>query len=591
MSEPFKIDARRVGAKLKLTAMVDGEPVAFQSIPAGSSAARKRAAREWSADARLLNGQPLEAGEIERRIERADILTDPDDEAAPPATECASFVDDDRIVELAWDAESGEPDFIIYDRNSQAVSRVNRVDVAIGSIIPPAAAKGVCTPGAPIPGNVYLPTACDEAGTDEDQLRAELLEFIDSYVELPTGLNRVAVEYVLLTWVFDAFDELPYLSFRTPDMGRGKSRALETIGSVCYRPIFCGGGSTAAATLRLVHQYGGSLVCDEMDQRDTELASEVNKIFLQGFQSGRPLVRCSGEDNEPTPFRCFGPKLFALRKGFADDALESRMISITMTQRTRKDIPINLPRRRFDDESRALRNKLLAWRCCNLAKVAISPALADPTLEDRFNQIGLPLLSLARTDEDRRLIRAALAGQQDDIAQSRSESWQGEVFGAILRLYLVGDIVRPSAVAHEVNRRRSEADGIDIGKLRFILTREKAGSIIRRDLAIPHDEQRRDADGVRYKLTEDRSRQLRLRFGHPLPEPTQPTQPTQPTSEPAQPTQPTSENRIGAIENAVNVSRVSRVGFPGRTQENENEPTQPTQPVWDFDRMEWIVPQ
>lgn len=195
------------------------------------------------------------------------------------------------------------------------------------------------------PGSVFVPTGFDVSGLDEDQLRSDIADFINRYVELPENMVEIAVNYVLLSWVFDKFDELPYLAFRSAHAGRGKSRALEIVGSLCYRPIVYGGGSTAAATIRLLNLFGGTLIADEFDQRNnSDLAAELTKIINQGFQENRPLLRCEGDKNTPKPCHVYGPKAFALRKGFADDASETRRISIRMTQRSRDDIPLSLPR-------------------------------------------------------------------------------------------------------------------------------------------------------------------------------------------------------------------------------------------------------
>lgn len=60
---------------------------------------------------------------------------------------------------------------------------------------------------------------------------------------LKAARGAIAAHYVLLTWVYDAFSDLAYLRFRG-DFGTGKTRALLTIGSLCYKPFFASGAST-----------------------------------------------------------------------------------------------------------------------------------------------------------------------------------------------------------------------------------------------------------------------------------------------------------------------------------------------------------
>lgn len=313
--------------------------------------------------------------------------------------------------------------------------------------------------------------------------------------------------------LWSPFDEVPYVAFRTPDIGKGKSRALGIVGALCYRPILCGGGSTAAAILRLLDSLQGTLVVDEFDHnRNSELASAVAQILNQGFQRGRPIVKCVGDDNKPRPFRCFGPKLFALRRGFADDATESRTLSIRMKGRTRRDTPLNLPRAESEREALALRNKLLAWRFTNFGKVKLNPRLADPTLEDRLNQIGLPLLSVAEGQSVRAIVLKALRDTQARITSDRLDTLAGEVWQVILELGLAkpGEVIRPGKVAERLNERRGYHPGSTHSKGPK-LTEEKIAWVFKRDLELTPDG--RDASGSRYRLTRERCLELQRCFG------------------------------------------------------------------------------
>lgn len=326
----------------------------------------------------------------------------------------------------------------------------------------------------------------------------------------------------MMSWLYDLFDELPYLAFRTADFGRGKSRALETIGSLCYRPMFCGGGSTAAATLRLIDIFRGTLLADEFDQQQqTELAGELNRIVNQGFQKNRPIIKCDGDNNQPKPFKCFGPKIFALRKRFGDVASESRMISITMKRRTRKDIPINLPREEFSHEAEQIRNDLLLWRFKNYGDLELIP-IDDTRLEDRFRQIGAPLASISKSADTRSLIITALLKQQGDVAIDSGDSWAGEVFHVIVDLFRPGDTLYPGDIAADINRRRAIDEGVEVDKLRNKITAKGVGKAIRLELELPRHG--RDSRGVKYKLDPNRLNDLTRRFGEQSQERTQSTQ-------------------------------------------------------------------
>ncbi len=520
---PFEIKARHTGRDVVMFIVsVDGKELASERYTIGNGDRRRKVAERWSNDDRLRGNMPVKASDVAKELEALELrIKDNLDEVREAdsqektAVERAGHVDESIIVELAWNWQLGAVDFIIFDRVTKGLRRSEQVDTTVGTISPPSIRQGVVTPGSTVPGMVFIPTECDEGGSDENSLRADVTEFIERYVEFPVRASVIATDYVFLSWIHDAFDELPYLSFRTSDAGRGKSRALETVGALCYRPIFCGGGSTAAATLRLLDVFGGTLVADEFDQKHTELAAELTRILNQGFQRNRPLIRCDGEANAPRAFYCFGPKLFALRRGLGDDATETRTLSIRMTQRTREDIPINLPRRQFDTEALALRNRLLGWRFANLGRIAIDPAMVDPRLEDRYNQIGLPLLAVSRTDEARERTIEALIAQQGSVAADRADSLAGEVFEAALATAQPGELVRPGDVAKEVNRRRAATEAVEVDKLRKPINAWKVGRLLASELELPREP--RDEGGARYRLDRSRLEQLARRFAVDLP--------------------------------------------------------------------------
>lgn len=206
-----------------------------------------------------------------------------------------------------------------------------------------------------------------------------------------------------------------------------------------------------------------------------------------------------------------------MRKTFGDDACESRTIIIHMQQRTRDDIPLNLPRDRFETEALALRNRLLAWRFANLGRFRVDPALADPELEDRSNQIALPLLTVARNAENRQRIVAALRQQQRAISADRADALPGEIFIVLCQLFAVGEIVHPGEVADELNRRRAEAAGVEVGQLgRQRVSSHRVGRILKSELELPRDRQERDSRGSRYRLEPRRMAELSQRLGGTL---------------------------------------------------------------------------
>ncbi len=503
--------------QVEFRAIRDGECIDVVTYGIGNAKRRSDTATAWAANEALRNGRPLSASEVSAALAATeaqasdDLAEDASDPKEKP-TEAASYVDEHLIVELAWNDRKGGVDFVVSDRATHTVSRAERVETGIGAIVPPECCSGIVTPGDPIGGTVFVPTQHDETGEDESTLREDIAAFINTYATLPGDATRLAVEYVLLTWVFDTFDECPYLALRTADIGRGKSRALESIGKLCRLPTMLSGGSTPNAVLRLLDVFGGTLLSDEADQRDSELASELNRILNAGFQRGRPLVKCDGDDNQPRAFRTYSPKIFALRKTFRDDATESRMISVWMTQRRAPGVRLSLPRRKFDKGALAIRNRCLAYRFRNLGRVEIDESHADPRLEDRGNQLGLPLLAIAGTEEARAVVVDALLQQQRRIASDRADSMAGEAFVSVLAVVDEAGVVRPNAVSADMNKRRAAAAGVEVDHLgKRAVNPWMVGRIIKGELELP--KLKADRNGAKYELRDHRRAELVARLG------------------------------------------------------------------------------
>jgi hypothetical protein len=251
---------------------------------------------------------------------------------------------------------------------------------------------------------VLLPSQPEEY-ISEENLVGEIQAFVHRYVDVSPLFEKIASYYVLLSWVYDDFNELPYLRLRG-DAGSGKTRFLLTVGSLCYKPIFASGASTVSPIFRILDAFRGTLIVDEGDFRLSDERAEIVKILNNGNAKGFPVLRseASGRGEfSPRAYDVFGPKLVATRGFFEDRALESRFLTEEMGQyHLRDDIPINLPSS-HKKEALHLRNKLLLFRFRNLHKQQARESLVDRSIEPRLNQIFVPLLSIienARARED-----------------------------------------------------------------------------------------------------------------------------------------------------------------------------------------------
>lgn len=245
-------------------------------------------------------------------------------------------------------------------------------------------------------GVVQFPSACGAYRT-ESELVSSIQQFIHRYADLSEGFEEAAAYYVLLTWVFDAFNELPYLRLKG-DFGSGKTRCLQTIGSLCYKPMFASGASTVSPLFRIIDAFRGTLVMDESDFRFSDERTEIVKILNNGNAKGFPVLRSEatpGKEFNPKAFDVFGPKIIATRRSFDDRALESRCITEEMTALPpRPEIPLSIPEA-FHDEAEDLKRQLLSYRFRWRLRLGNVVPERDLHLEPRVAQVFAPLMAVA----------------------------------------------------------------------------------------------------------------------------------------------------------------------------------------------------
>jgi hypothetical protein len=307
---------------------------------------------------------------------------------------------------------------------------------------------------------VLLPERPEPYGTTK-ALLAEIESYLYRYVDLSPAFFRIASSYILLSWVYDAFNELPYLRLRG-DYGSGKTRALLILGSICYKPFFASGASTVSPIFHTLNTFQGTLIFDEADFRFSDEKAEIIKIFNNGNVRGFPVLRTAITQNRefnPRAFLVYGPKIVGMRRSFEDQALESRFITEEMGQRTlRSDIPINLPEEQ-KEEATTLRNKLLMYRFQTWEHVKINKELVNPNLSPRLNQILVPLLSIIEDDAIKQDICDAVEGLEHDLREEKSSTPEGELLAILAEL--MEDTARTSITLAEVTTLFTARHGVD----------------------------------------------------------------------------------------------------------------------------------
>ena len=333
---------------------------------------------------------------------------------------------DGMLVELVYDPDKIETALAVRWPDGR-VSVEQSVNLSTGEhLVPYSAANNLIASGC-----VKLPSDVGEFG-DVGDVVEDIQGFLRRYVALSPVFEEIAAYYVLLSWVYDAFNELPYLRFRG-DYGTGKTRMLLAVGSLCYKPFFASGASTVSPIFHILDAFGGTLILDEADFRFSDATSELTKILNNGNARGMPVLRTMTNRHRelnPQAFKVYGPKLVGMREGFADKALESRFL----TENTGRPMPEGIPIHTPDSlalEATQLRNRLLAWRFHARSIVGPDSARLIQGVEPRINQTALALLSLIEDLDVRRRIEAELIGVDAERKDDRSTTLEAAMVSAL----------------------------------------------------------------------------------------------------------------------------------------------------------------
>ena len=244
-------------------------------------------------------------------------------------------------------------------------------------------------------GFILFPSGVADFQSNE-ALYYEIRAFLDRYVKLTDKFLSVVAVYVMMSWLYDKFQNIPYL--RAIGLhGTGKSRLLSVAGHICYKAVLAGGSTSTAAMFRTLDLFKRTLVFDEADLGEKE-SVEMRQVLRQGYSAGAPVSRMDKGTNGKMyiqTFHVFGPKIIASQTDFKDPALESRCLTEHMYPTEGRDRPIELSKQ-FYDESLSLRNKLLMFRFKNHGLVVADEEALSGIKMPRLKQTGLAVVSVAK---------------------------------------------------------------------------------------------------------------------------------------------------------------------------------------------------
>ena len=154
----------------------------------------------------------------------------------------SSLKSSQKIVEMLYFPLKNETAFAVYTGDS--VSIVKSVEMFGEKYQPLSPQSDIVRKKV-----VLFPSSVEEYENDEILL-SEVQSFIHRFLDITEIFEKIAAYYVLFTWIYDKFNEVPYLR-AIGDYGSGKTRFLQVIGGICYKPIFAGGATTVSPIFRV----------------------------------------------------------------------------------------------------------------------------------------------------------------------------------------------------------------------------------------------------------------------------------------------------------------------------------------------------
>lgn len=390
----------------------------------------------------------------------------------------------------------------------------------------------------------------------EEKDLPSLLAIIELYIRsnylLPSEIvGRLQALWVMLTWIYDCFGTTLYLR-AMGDAGSGKSELMKRIGMLCYRLTMMSGVDTSSTLFRTIDRFRGTVFLEEADLQWSDASNDYVKIINMGAMKDNAIVwrneKVVGADGreryEPVPFSIFGPKLFAQRKDYKDNAVASRCLTFQLQARETLElveagISLN-PTNEMKAHALAIRNLLLRWRLKMWQpEILIDPSFYELSISARLNQVAGPLLAMATGNEEQQNeIRKTLREYYAESIISKSMTIPARIIEAIWTIWF-------DPALHQ-KMVRTDEDGIDwikIGDITDITnkiinemqgmgddedaeetpgkgkgkksdsgsTAQGNGKRIREDLQLPVSQRRRDGFWMQFMNT--RMRGLSMRYG------------------------------------------------------------------------------
>ena len=292
-------------------------------------------------------------------------------------------------------------------------------------------------------------------------LLEEISAHIRRYIHLPANAADAIALWVVHTWLHRWLEVSTFLNVTSATKRCGKTKLLEVILPLLYRPLQVSGRITPASLFRLVERHEPTLLLDEADTffRDAhELRGIINGSHRRDLAH---VIRCVGEDHEPRIFTTWCPKVISGIGGLPD-TVRDRSLEIRLVRRPARLGDLTHWRGRDREAIDVLVRKITRWIGDHKEGVLArrKDVALPPGLHDRARDAWEVLLAIADyaggrwAGQDGRAWRAAEAIG----IEARDEEGDGEVlFADIFDVFREADDP-PALSTRSILKRLNEMD-------------------------------------------------------------------------------------------------------------------------------------
>jgi hypothetical protein len=260
----------------------------------------------------------------------------------------------------------------------------------------------------------------------EQELWSEVKRFINEHMDVAEGYD-VLTAWVLASWTPERWNAVPYLFFFGP-AASGKSRALEVLKAIGYRPLMTASASLSAI-FRVIEMWHTTLLLDETEVYMRKDRTEILNLLNSGYRKDTPAMRVEETkegQREVRFYDCFGFKALAGTKDLME-TLKSRCIVFSMSKAIRE-----IKQEIDKDWAKAIREKLLSYRFKMLSKK--EPLEQPDVLRGRLRELFDPLIIVAPITEKNPIIQQAKKIEAT-LKEEEETSFESIVFHTIFKIH------------------------------------------------------------------------------------------------------------------------------------------------------------